>query len=339
MVMPQEGPIEQFFVPTVTLESGAYEMPELLETLTPQEQYQSRVLERLSGLGVGPSFTEPYQRLQQAAMQGYAPSFGQYLLSSPLDDLEAQAAGGYQPFYQYLESPTSGVDPLERWGQLVSASRAIPTMTPEQELALTQSGFNQFLGGPMSRVLARTALGGPSRGFLGRLMSGREQGMRNLFEQQQLRDPRIADEQYLGWLAGRLPQGGFGGYAMPEGTEAAFEGMSMFQPTYGGTTGSTGGVGQGFQNVVNDYGGTELEKKAEEALGKQTGTQNWSEEYVDMLPKNFTDQVTVDNLLEENARQAGWTLVSSAGPAGTERYYIDASGNRVDDTGFTDSRQ
>ena len=55
-----------------------------------------------------------------------------------------------------------------------------------------------------------------------------------------------------------------------------------------------------------------------------------------MLPKNFTDQVTVDNLLEENARQAGWTLVSSAGPDGTERYYIDASGNRVDDTGFRD---
>lgn len=336
MVMPQEVPIDQYFVPTGTWESGAYEMPELLETLTPQEQYQSRVLERLSGLGVGPSFTEPYQRLQQAAMQGYAPSFGQYLLSSPLDDLEAQAAGGYQPFYQYLESPTSGVDPLERWGQLVSASRAIPTMTPEQELALTQSGFNQFLGGPMSRVLARTALGGPTRGFLGRLMSGREQGMRNLFEQQQLRDPRIADEQYLGWLAGRLPQGAFGGYAVPEGTEAAYEGMSMFQPTYGGTTGSTGGVGQGIQNVVNDYGGTELEKTAEEALGKQTGTGPWSEEYVDNLPKPYLDQVTVDNLLAENARQAGWTLVSSAGPSGTERYYIDASGNRVDDTGFTD---
>ena len=336
MVMPQEVPIDQYFVPTGTWESGAYEMPELLETLTPQEQYQSRVLERLSGLGVGPSFTEPYQRLQQAAMQGYAPSFGQYLLSSPLDDLEAQAAGGYQPFYQYLESPTSGVDPLERWGQLVSASRAIPTMTPEQELALTQSGFNQFLGGPMSRVLARTALGGPTRGFLGRLMSGREQGMRNLFEQQQLRDPRIADEQYLGWLAGRLPQGAFGGYAMPEGTEAAYEGMSMFQPTYGGTTGSTGGVGQGIQNVVNDYGGTELEKKAEEALGKQTGTQNWAEEYVDMLPKNFPDQVTVDNLLAENARQAGWSLRTTAGPGGTETYYVDASGNRVDDTGFTD---
>jgi hypothetical protein len=167
-------------------------------------------------------------------------------------------------------------------------------------------------------------------------MSGREQAMRNLFEQQQLRDPRIADEQYLGWLAGRLPQGGFGGYAVPEGTEAAYEGMSMFQPTYGGTTGSTGGVGQGFQNVVNDYGGTGLEVTAEEALGKQTGTGNWSEEYVDSLPKNFPDQVTVDNLLAENARQAGWSLRTTAGPGGTETYYVDASGNRVDDTGFID---
>ena len=39
MVMPQEVPIDQYFVPTGTWESGAYEMPELLETLTPQEQY------------------------------------------------------------------------------------------------------------------------------------------------------------------------------------------------------------------------------------------------------------------------------------------------------------
>ena len=306
---------------------GFAEIAERQRAMAPLAQYQAALAQMNPTAG---------RYAQQAAMQGYAPSFGQYLLSSPLDDLEAQAAGGYQPFYQYLESPTSGVDPLERWGQLVSASRAIPTMTPEQELALTQSGFNQFLGGPMSRVLARTALGGPTRGFLGRLMSGREQGMRNLFEQQQLRDPRIADEQYLGWLAGRLPQGGFGGYAVPEGTEAAYEGMSMFQPTYGGTTGSTGGVGQGIQNVVNDYGGTELEKTAEEALGKQTGTGNWAEEYVDMLPKNFTDPATVDALLAENARQAGWGVRTTTGPGGTERYYVDASGNRVDDTGFTD---
>lgn len=222
-------------------------IPTLEEMRGPYGQYQQQLRQGAPGLmGEVARYGSPYRVLEEAGMGGFAPRFSQYLLGSPeqnpamwADWLNAPAqtnpltgnalpaGGGFRvvPPGATTGAETWDVDP--RWQDISAASRAMGRRVPESgdwtasyptQEAWVTSPFAPYLGAMgdegytgarnlAQQALARGAMGGPTRGFLGGLANQRAGRYRSMFEREQLEDPTgLPEEAYLGWLSGQLPE-------------------------------------------------------------------------------------------------------------------------------------
>lgn len=215
-------------------------IPTAADLRGPYGQYREELRSDAPGLmGQVGLYSSPYMALERAGMGGFAPRFSQYLLG---EDMTKNNPTRWDEWLSANHTVPTGDTagggfgyPLEktssRWADIVGASRAMQRhwappaegATPWTSAYATPgdfilSPFATYLGamgeegytGARSleqEALARAAIGGPTRGFLGGLANQRAQRYRNMFERMQLSDPgTYPEEAYLGWLSGRLPR-------------------------------------------------------------------------------------------------------------------------------------
>ena len=193
------------------------------ETMDPYEQYKRMVYGQLPSMPYG---TRASQALERAAMSRFAPSLGQFLLSAypsglPGTEEEAiqaptftewaqrqpatAATGARMPFAG--AAGTTAYDTFQNIANLSSLYGTDPTSAQQVEMA--GSPYGGFLTGDPQSYITQYALGGPQRGYLGRLMGNRAGRLQDLFEKQRMTQGSdiygAPEEQYFDWLRNVLP--------------------------------------------------------------------------------------------------------------------------------------
>jgi len=216
------------------------------EAYDPYEQFQrrmySQMLPRTGAVG-----TEPYRRLERAAGRGFAPAFGEWLLSQPAQRMDYGISpqgttiplGAYDRGSEYATIPT-GIsvqgtttptfgqwydartrpdytatgDPTTAFQNLAALSATYGgsgVLTEAEQAARLASQYFPYLNPATreARGITSYMLGGPTRGYLGRLQEGRAQRLSDLFGR--LRMQQGSDvygrpvESYFDWLQSVLP--------------------------------------------------------------------------------------------------------------------------------------
>jgi len=198
-------------------------VPGETETMDPYEQYKRMVYGQLPSMPYG---TRASQALERAAMSRFAPSLGQFLLSAypsglPGTEEEAMqtptftewaqrqpataATGARMPFAG--AAGTTAYDTFQNIANLSSLYGTDPTSAQQVEMA--GSPYGGFLTGDPQSYITQYALGGPQRGYLGRLMGNRAGRLQDLFEKQRMTQGSdiygAPEEQYFDWLRNVLP--------------------------------------------------------------------------------------------------------------------------------------
>jgi hypothetical protein len=193
------------------------------ETMDPYEQYKRMVYGQLPSMPYG---TRASQALERAAMSRFAPSLGQFLLSAypsglPGTEEEAiqaptftewaqrqpatAATGARMPFAG--AAGTTAYDTFQNIANLSGMYGTDPT--PAQQAEMAGSPYGGFLTGDPQSYITQYALGGPQRGYLGRLMGNRAGRLQDLFEKQRMTQGSdiygAPEEQYFDWLRNVLP--------------------------------------------------------------------------------------------------------------------------------------
>jgi hypothetical protein len=247
-------------------EEGAYD---------PYEQFQRRMysemLPRTGAVG-----TRPWQRLETAAGRGFAPAFGEWILSqappeSPFYDpvtVEGSAAPTFgkwydarrQPAYEPLGDPRTAFQNLAALSATYGGSGVL---TEAEQAARLASPYAEYLDPATreARGITSYMLGGPTRGYLGQLNQRRAQRLSDLFGRLQMQQGSDVygrpAESYFDWLQGVLP-----GYAPPpvaagDGAVAAGDGAGaavrtpVSGPIWKTNPGSEGVWYQAFQAGVD----------------------------------------------------------------------------------------
>jgi hypothetical protein len=193
------------------------------EAMDPYEQYRRMVYGQMPSMPYG---TRASQALERAAMSRFAPSLGQFLLSAypsglPGTEEEAMqtptftewaqrqpataATGARMPF-----AGAAGTPAYQTFQNIADLSRMYGTdPTPAQQAEMAGSPYGGFLTGDPQSYITQYALGGPQRGYLGRLMGNRAGRLQDLFEKQRMTQGSdiygAPEEQYFDWLRNVLP--------------------------------------------------------------------------------------------------------------------------------------
>lgn len=193
------------------------------ETMDPYEQYKRMVYGQLPSMPYG---TRASQALERAAMSRFAPSLGQFLLSAypsglPGTEEEAiqaptftewaqrqpatAATGARMPF-----AGAAGTPAYQTFQNIANLSSLYGTdPTSAQQVEMAGSPYGGFLTGDPQSYITQYALGGPQRGYLGRLMGNRAGRLQDLFEKQRMTQGSdiygAPEEQYFDWLRNVLP--------------------------------------------------------------------------------------------------------------------------------------
>ena len=198
-------------------------VPNEANLLTPQAQFLRRAYQGLQGAGgpgTYPYSSAPAQQIAESLRQSvYAPAMGGYYLSqagSPafstgrapfsnltfgqyLDDLRTPA--GMEG--RWMGSPDDE-DIMAGWRGAIGASRGWGGLEPTDR---DISPYAAMLTGDPAMQIAQYALGGPTRGHLGRLHADRARRSFQNFQLEQLMrgGEMLPEEAFLGQLAARLP--------------------------------------------------------------------------------------------------------------------------------------
>lgn len=187
------------------------------QQLDPYAQYRATALGTLRPQGMYAP------RFEQAAMRGFSPALGGYMLSQGVGPSGPEAGAGGLPFSQYLSqlpgAGTVGSNPaaLQNWQDYVAASRGYTGETGLYQDPTTGAEFNpaMWMQGTLQNEnaqryamdMARSMMGGPTRGFLGDLTTQGLRGQQTRYNRM-LADPTSPyfggqEAGFAGWLAGR----------------------------------------------------------------------------------------------------------------------------------------
>jgi hypothetical protein len=186
------------------------------QAFAPYQAYRANVLGRLSAM-------ERYDpRFMRAAMQGYEPAYGRYVLGG-IGDPATEAQGSFEQYLGGGMTPSAEAI-ASGWGDIVSASRRYlgsPGMYSAIEGAgdPSQTTMGYIQGDPRDQIaLAQAAMGMPTRGIMGGLARSGLEGQYGRW-QDMIADPTATyfgrpEAGFAGWLAGRQAAGG-PGYSAP----------------------------------------------------------------------------------------------------------------------------
>jgi len=193
------------------------------EAMDPYEQYRRMVYGQLPSMPYG---TRASQALERAAMSRFAPSLGQFLLSAypsglPGSEYEAMRAPTFTEWAQRQPATAAtgarmpfagaaGTPAYQTFQNIANLSSLYGTdPTPAQQVEMAASPYGGFLTGDPQSYITQYALGGPQRGYLGRLMGNRAGRLQDLFEKQRMTQGSdiygAPEEQYFDWLRNVLP--------------------------------------------------------------------------------------------------------------------------------------
>ena len=196
----------------------------------PQAQFLRRAYAGLPD-HYGPGSTPGRQIVQQQLRTAFDPAMGRYQLAT-LPNLYADRQN--ISFGEYLDAiRPSGIDPntgrgftgswapgpariaeqsyggigdvMQGWEDLVSFSRGYEGMDPEKRELDVRA---KYLTGDPALQIARYAMGGPTRGYLGRMHADRAENVRREWQNQQMLRGINNPQSFLGYLASILPETG-----------------------------------------------------------------------------------------------------------------------------------
>ena len=201
------------------------------QAFEPYQAYRANVLGQLSAMGR----YDP--RFMKAAMQGYAPAYGRYVLGG-IGDPAAEALGSFEKYIGGEMTAPSAEAIASGWGDIVSASRRYlggdeysPIYGGGDPSKATMGYIQQD---PAHQIaLAQAAMGMPTRGIMGRLATRGLEGQYGRW-QNMIADPTSdyfgkPGAGFAGWLAGRQTVGG-PGYSAPGTIKGPIETTTAYLP-------------------------------------------------------------------------------------------------------------